>query len=70
MGRMRGEADRVTAEFREDQPGQHRLRHFDEHGDVNLVVAQTLQHFLSGKVVQDDTHAGTGFLKIPQGAGQ
>jgi hypothetical protein len=58
--RMHGDTRRVALQLLERESGHDHRRQLDQQGDVQLFVAKSPQHFLSGQVVKLNPHAGTG----------
>src|SRR2546426_1000855 len=63
MRRKHRNADGVTVKLLERESAQDFRRHLNQQHDVQLAVAQPVQHFLGGQAVNLDPHDGLRFLK-------
>src|SRR5438093_9416566 len=63
MRRMHRDADGETMKLLENKSGQDFRRDLNQQGDVQLAVAQSVQHSLGGLVVKLNAHAWMRILK-------
>ncbi len=63
MRPIRGNTHSEAIKFFKGRTAQRLVRRMFEQGDLQFAFAQPVQHFLGGKVVQDNAHAVIRFLK-------